>query len=263
MVDRGEADTVAAVLRRVDSRLHGIDKGIGRRLVVASSDNELDRSGTFPRTVGLAPADAGQSLGNFDILPAVEAVGLILKAVEVAQSQGLGCFFVFAVDNDTRQLRGRKPLDILDRDKLTGVAVRVRTGGLAGKVILERLDFLGHGPVVFIAGEASADRNIHTELADTHGAGCRQRRDTTLRAAHDKVVSARGVGKGLVEYGIESHVNHGTLKGVWRKSVENNRALALIEARRYAGELLLKNRLIGFILIHRFPPPNRRKCYAR
>ena len=101
MVDRGEADTLAAVLRRVDGRLHGIDKGIGRRLVVASRDNELDRSGAFPRTVGLAPTNARQSLGNFDILPAIEAVGLILKAVEVAQSQGLGRFFVFAVDNNT------------------------------------------------------------------------------------------------------------------------------------------------------------------
>lgn len=69
MVDRGKPDTVAAVLCRVYSRLNGIDKGIGRRLVIASRDNELDRSRTFPRTVGLAPADAGQSLGNFDILP--------------------------------------------------------------------------------------------------------------------------------------------------------------------------------------------------
>ena len=103
MVDRGKADTIAAILRRVDGRLHSIDKGIGRRLVVASRDNELDRSGTFPRTVGLAPADAGQCLGNFDILPAIEAVGLILKTVEVAQSQGLSRFFVFTVDNDTRR----------------------------------------------------------------------------------------------------------------------------------------------------------------
>lgn len=118
MVDRGKADTVAAVLRRVDSCLHCIDKGLGRRLVIASRDNELDRSRTFPRTVGLAPADAGQSLGNFDILPAIEAVGLILKAVEVAQSQGLRRFLVFAVDNDTRQLRGRESLNILDRDML-------------------------------------------------------------------------------------------------------------------------------------------------
>ena len=116
MVNRGKTDTVAAVLCRVDGRLHGIDKGIGRRLVVASRNNELDRSGTFPRTVGLAPADAGQSLGNFDILPAIEAVGLILKAVEVAQSQGLRRFLVFAVDNDTRQLCGRKSLNVLDRD---------------------------------------------------------------------------------------------------------------------------------------------------
>ena len=230
MVDRGKADTIAAILRRVDGRLHSIDKGIGRRLVVASCDNELDRSGTFPCTVGLAPADAGQSLGNFDILPAIEAVGLILKAVEVAQSQGLGRFFVFTVNNDTRQLRGRESLDILDGDKLAGVAVRVRAGGLAGKVILERLDFFGHGPVVFIAGEARADRNIHTELADTDGAGRRQRRDTALSAAHDKVVSARSVSKGLVKYGIESHINHGALKGVRRKRVENNRALALIKA---------------------------------
>lgn len=88
MVNRGKTDTVAAVLCRVDGRLHGIDKGIGRRLVVASRNNELDRSGTFPRTVGLAPADARQCLGDFDILPAVEAVGLILKAVEVSSYIG-------------------------------------------------------------------------------------------------------------------------------------------------------------------------------
>ena len=141
MVNRGKTDTVAAVLCRVDGRLHGIDKGIGRRLVVASRNNELDRSGAFPRTVGLAPADARQCLGDFDILPAVEAVGLILKAVEVAQSQGLGRFFVFTVNNDTRQLRGRQLYLSQEKRVPTGISILnspIPTAQVAGRGVIPR-----------------------------------------------------------------------------------------------------------------------------
>ena len=187
MVDRGKADTLAVVLRGVNCGLH-LQPEAGRRLVSLSVITSSDRTITFQVGIGPPAADAGQGLSHFHVPPTITAIARFScrRGSEGAEFQSF--------PRPRRRILYIQALPQQGpRIMLNGVK-RVRNRVLPVshlEVIFHGRDFLGHSPVILIAGEPSADGNLHAKrrryaTAAVAGKGLM----SFLAAALDKVVTA-------------------------------------------------------------------------